>query len=104
MVGDASSFDSGSDDFGSCDPDPCFCSVGGFLSGVFASGSGVVLGAAAVWCVETPGSMGSFSDRAARPLLCARGLTIPDRPAQSTAKTLTATTVTTPVRTGRRGR
>src|SRR5215212_8499425 len=98
MLGDAASCDSGSCDFGFCGFGSDFwlmvgdVASGDVFSGVVASVAGVVAGAATVWCVETPGSMGPFSDRAARPLLSARGLIIPDRPAQSTAITPTATT------------
>src|SRR5215211_3376583 len=99
MVGDAASGDFGSDDLGSGS-----LSVGEVVSGDVFSGAALVVGAATVRCVETPEPTGPLSDRVARSLLSARGLTIPDNPAQSTARTPTATMDTTPVTNGRRGR
>src|SRR5829696_278582 len=103
MVGDATSRDLGVDAFASCEFALCPW-VGGDFSSGFADFGARLSGAWTVWWVETPGSTGPFSDRAASPVLCARGLTIPLRPAQSTARTPTAATDTTPVSSGRRGR
>src|ERR671920_1761308 len=69
-----------------------------------ASGVGVVVGEAAVWCVETLGCTGPSSERGENARGSARRLTIPVRPAQSNARRATATTETIPVRNGRRGR
>src|SRR5215210_6168767 len=110
MTGEEAFRDSGSCDFGFCDAgSSVWVEVRAAASddvffGDVASGVGVVVGEPAVWCVETLGCTGPFSERAESPLVSARGLTIPVRPAQSNARTATAATETIPVRNGRRGR
>src|ERR687889_2209513 len=96
--------DTASGAFGSADLPSRSLLAGEVASGEVFSGAAVVVGATTVRWVETPEPTGSFSERVARSLLSVRGLTIPDNPAQSTARTPTATMDTTPVTNGRRGR
>src|SRR5215218_10708231 len=64
--------------------------------------SGVVAGGAAVWCVETPGSLGVFWDEAVNPLLSAFVPTIPASPTPSTTRTPSPTRTTALVTNRRR--
>src|SRR5215213_9374255 len=92
--------DASSDDF--CfDDSRSGCCVGSFAASEDV-GSGVVAGGAAVWCVETPGSLGVFSEDAVIPPLSTFGPTIPARPTPSTTSTPSATRTTALVANRRR--